>query len=91
MLRYQIDSWFLCVTEFLTDITLNYALNVGSVRYFQMHALMVFETNNTVFPNINVCRWNLYNILFYFPEVYLTTLLVANKIILLEITVDHKI
>jgi len=41
----------------------------------------MLRDENTIFPNIYLYRWDLCNICSYFPGVYITTLLDANKII----------
>jgi len=43
---YQVDCWYLCVTEILTDIPQIYALSVQPVREFQLHALLGWEIDN---------------------------------------------
>jgi len=59
--------FFFCVTDVLTDITKIYALSENSVREFQLHALMGWEFESTIFPNIKVYRLDFCNVLFLFP------------------------
>jgi hypothetical protein len=58
-----------------------YTLSEHSVREFQLHALMGWEIDSTDLTNTDVYRLDLYNIWFYFPEVYLTMLLFANILV----------
>jgi hypothetical protein len=76
----QLAVWFLVcfVTEVLTNITLIYALNEHPVREFELHELIGWEFDSTDFRNVSLYRLHLWNVWFYFPEFYFTTLWVQT-------------